>query len=105
MDDIVKAIGKLSGVLLAVTLAFYFLLNILPGFAKEIIHSDLPGREFMVCALILLMFVIVVIWGYAIFHFVRREALPNRSATSTAFPPNSPEHKTTEEEIKKMSEI
>ncbi len=104
VEGIAKAIGKLTGVLLAVTLAFYFLLNILPGFAKEIIQSNLEGREFMVGALILLMFFIVGIWAYAIRAFTRTEvqssqkALPSLSGGDRS-------QKQVELEIKRMSNI
>lgn len=103
-NSIYKAIGKLTGVLLAVTLAFYFLLNILPSFAKEIIKSDLEGRELMVGALILLMFFIVAIWAYAIWAFTKTEtqSTEERTALRSSLEDSQQGH---EEEIRRMSNI
>jgi len=104
LESITKAIGKLTGVLLAVTLAFYFLLNIIPGFAKEIIQSDLEGREFMVGALILLMFFIVVIWAYAIRAFTRTE-VQSAQQELPRFTGDDRSQNQVEQEIQRMSNI
>lgn len=103
-DSIAKIIGKLTGVLLAVTLAFYFLLNILPSFAKEVINSNLEGRELMVAALIVLMFFIVGIWAYAIRAFTKTETqVRNRENFSRV--DSSRQEGGSEEEIRRMSNI
>lgn len=104
LESIAKVIGKLTGVLLAVTLAFYFLLNILPSFAKEIIHSDLEGRELMVGALILLMFFIVGIWAYAIRAFTKTEIKSVQARPSLNISQERSQE-TSEQEIQRMSNI
>ncbi|HUJ11653.1 MAG TPA: hypothetical protein VL171_16710 [Verrucomicrobiae bacterium] len=107
-SEIAKVIGKLSGALLAVTLALYFLLNIIPTFAKEVIDSNLKCREFMVASLILLMFMITVIWAYAIRVFSKNEVQPQRLPLPNPNPASEDRralHDRVENEVKKMSEL
>jgi len=106
---VLNVIAKLSGVLLAVTLVLYFIINTIPALVREIASSDMNGREYLIGALILLMFTIVVIWGYAIWAFTRSEtratAREEGSVTTPQIQEVQEESRQPDEEIKKMSKF
>lgn len=106
---VLKGIAKLSGVLLAVTLVLYFIINTIPALVREIASSDMNGREYMIGALVFLMFTIVAIWGYAIWAFTRSEtrtaSREEGSVTAPQIQQVQEESRQPEQEIEKMSKI
>ncbi len=74
------AMSKLSRVLLAVTIAVYVLLGIFPGVIREVIGSNMSGREHMVGGFIFLALVIVLVWAYAIRYFTRMRGAQSPSS-------------------------
>lgn len=104
MGEMWRVIGKLSGVLLAVTIALYFIVNALPRFAELVIQSDMVGREYMVGALIFLGFVIILIWGIAIVAFSRKERSTSPDVLRRS-PDSRPPDNERSDQIRRMSEL
>lgn len=96
-----KNIAKLSGGLLAVTLAVLTVIWILPRLIHEILVSTIKGREVFVGAIVLLMGAIVLVWALAVRTFARSETQPRppKPVESTG------DSKREEEEVKRMSKL